>query len=230
MSVTPVRMIVADREPEAIVLEAGLESSRPVLAASGESTLSRLRTEKPGLLLFSFDLGDMNGAELCRRVRADDATRSMSLLFMTRHGSNEEIDLCMAAGCNDVIFRPLDPAELQAKIRMFSTIPLRKELRTLAKVEVRTPTQNFFLFGQSVNVSSKGMLLEVERLLPPDAVIHVTFFLPDDAKPLNLDGQVFRAEFGGATPRYGLQFLEIDEADRDRIDRYVQRMHSREAS
>lgn len=230
MTAAPVRIVIADREPDAVVLEAGMESSLPLLAADGESALAKLRSEKPGLLLFSFDLGDMNGAELCRRVRSDDATRGTSLLFMTRHGSNEEIDLCMAAGCNDIIFRPLDPAELQAKIRMFSTIPLRKELRTLAKVEVGTPTQSFFLFGQSVNVSSKGMLLEVERLLPPDAVIRVTFFLPDDPKPLNLDAQVFRAEFGGSTPRYGLQFLEISNPDRDRIDRYVQRLHSREAS
>ncbi len=223
-------VVIVDREPAAVILEGNLREPAVVRAETGMAALASIRTERPQLVVFSFELGDMTGAELCRRVRADAEMRSTSLLFMTRPGRGEEIDLCMAAGCNDVIFRPLDPGELQAKVRMFSTIPVRKELRTLAKVEIRTPNQSIFLFGQSVNVSSKGMLLEVERLLPPDAVVAVTFFLPEDPEPLNLEAQVFRAEFGEATPRYGLQFLKISDAERERIDQYVRKLQSREAS
>lgn len=223
-------VMVVDRDPAGVILEGNIREPAVLRAESGQAALASIRTERPQLVVFSFELGDMTGAELCRRVRADAEMRSTSLLFMTRPGRGDEIDLCMAAGCNDVIFRPLDPGELQTKVRMFGTIPVRKELRTLAKVEIRTLNQSIFLFGQSVNVSSKGMLLEVERLLPPDAVVNVTFFLPEDPEPLNLEAQVFRAEFGEAAPRYGMQFLEISDAERERIDQYVRKLQSREAS
>lgn len=230
MSEPDIRILIVDPNPDQVILEGSIREASAVKTVSGQDALLRIRADGPQLVLFSFELGDMTGAELCRFVRADATIRTTSLLFMTRKGPDEQIDLCMAAGCNDIIFRPLDPTELQAKVRMFSTIPLRKELRTLAKVEISTPNQSIFLFGQSVNVSSKGMLLEVERLLPPEAIIRVSFFLPDDSTALNLEAQVFRAEFGGSAPRYGLQFLDISEAERERIDRYVQRLHSREAS
>ncbi|HUF17233.1 MAG TPA: PilZ domain-containing protein, partial [Thermoanaerobaculia bacterium] len=226
MSEPDIKIVVADRDPAGVSLEGNVHESSALGAASGQEALLRIRADQPQLVLFSFELEDMTGAEFCRLVRADKEMRTTSLLFMTRKGQDEEIDLCMAAGCNDIIFRPLDPAELQAKMRMYSTIPLRKELRTLAKVEIMAANQSIFLFGQSVNVSSKGMLLEIERLLPPEAVVRVTFFLPDDPTALKLEAQVFRAEFGDATPRYGLQFLDISDAERERIDQYVQRLHS----
>jgi CheY-like chemotaxis protein len=207
-----------------------LRSARTVLGArNGAEALQLIRSHRPQVVMFVFDLDDMTGAELCRQVRSDPETRTTSLLFVTDHGRDEHIDLCMAAGANDIIFRPVDASDLRSRVERFESVPLRKELRTLTKVEIFSPTEPaVLLIGHSVNVSSTGMLLEVNRLLSPGTTVRLTFYLPDDPQLLTVDAMVFRAEFDGPTARYGVQFEGLSADDRERIDGYVQRQ--REAS
>ena len=183
------------------------------------------------VVMFSFELGDMTGPDLCRIVRSDERLRTTSLLFVTDKGMDEHVDLCMAAGCNDIIFRPIDDQDLLEKVRTFTTLAVRKELRTLTKVELVSPDEELLLIGHSINISSSGMLLEVARLLSPGAQVRVTFYLPDDSEPLIAEATVFRAEFERPQPRYGVRFKnDLPDADRERIDAYVRRMEKREAS
>jgi CheY-like chemotaxis protein len=197
-------------------------------ALAGSEGLVKARAERPHLIIFGFDLFDMTAPEFCRAIREDELTRAISLLVVCERESAHEGDLCIAAGCNDVIFRPLQRHDLDAKVARLTTIPARRQLRTITKIEVSMEKNGRFILGRSVNISANGMLLEVDRVLPGEGRVRLHFFLPGDAKPLQLDAEVLRAEFAGAMAKYGMRFVDASDGDRERIEQFVHRLRARE--
>lgn len=196
-------------------------------ALAGSEGLTKARMEKPNLIIFGYDLFDMSAPEFCREIRADEITRPISLLLVCDRNSNHG-DLCLSAGCNDVIFRPLQKPELDTKVERLTRIPVRRQLRTITKIEISLEKNGRFVLGRSVNISSSGILVEVDRMLPQEGPVRLHFYLPADPKPLQVAAEILRAEFSGSMPRYGMKFLETTEEDRERIKRYVYRLRSRE--
>lgn len=197
-------------------------------ALAGSEGLVRAREEKPNLIIFGYDLFDMTAPEFCREIRQDQATRSISLLLVCDRAHQEHGDLCLSAGCNEVIFRPLQKPELDQKVERLTNIPVRRQLRTITKIEVSMEKNGRFVLGRSINISSTGILVEVDRMLPQDGPVRLHFYLPGDPKPLQIMAEVLRAEFAGSMSKYGMRFLEPTEEERERIARFVHRLRSRE--
>lgn len=198
-------------------------------ALAGSEGLARAREEKPNLIIFGFDLFDMTAPEFCREIRNDAATRSISLLLVCDRTQQDHGDLCLSAGCNDVIFRPLQKPELDEKVERLTSIPVRRQLRTITKIEISLEKNGRFVLGRSVNISSSGILVEVDRMLPHEGPVRLHFYLPADPRPLQIVAEVLRAEFAGSMSKYGMRFVDPTEEDRQRISRYVHRLRSREA-
>jgi hypothetical protein len=152
----------------------------------------------------------------------------MSLLMVCDRENSEQADLCLSAGCNDVIYRPLQKEELDEKVARLTTIPSRRQLRTITRIEVSLEKNGRFVLGRSLNISATGMLLEVDRVLPGEGRLRIHFYLPGEAKPMQIMGEVLRAEFTGTMAKYGVRFIETDEEQRARIERFVQRLRARE--
>ncbi len=72
------------------------------------------------------------------------------------------------------------------------------------------------------------MLLEVDRVLPGEGKLRLHFYLPGDPKPLQMECDVLRAEFTGGTAKYGVSFSAANDEERERIERFVRRLRSRE--
>jgi response regulator RpfG family c-di-GMP phosphodiesterase len=227
----PGRILLVDHSRGALLFQETILRRRDMMimtALAGSQGLEKARTERPNLIIFGYDLFDMTAPEFCREIRSDDDTRAISLLLVCDRENNEHGDLCLSAGCNDVIFRPLHKPELDEKVERLTRIPVRRQLRTITKIEVSLEKNGRFLLGRSVNISSTGMLIELDRLLPQEGPVRLHFYLPGDPKPLQLLAQVLRAEFSGAMSKYGLRFVEPSETDRERISRFVHRIRSRE--
>jgi two-component system, OmpR family, alkaline phosphatase synthesis response regulator PhoP len=227
----PGRILLVDHSRGALLFQETILRRRDMqvmTALAGTEGLEKARMERPNLIIFGYDLFDMTAPEFCREIRADDGTRAISLLLVCDRDHTEHGDLCLSAGCNDVIFRPLQKPELDQKVERLTRIPVRRQLRTITKIEVSLEKNGRFLLGRSMNISSTGMLIELDRLLPQEGPVRLHFYLPGDPKPLQLLAQVLRAEFSGAMSKYGLRFVEPSETDRERISRFVHRIRSRE--
>jgi CheY-like chemotaxis protein len=227
----PPRILLVDQSRGSLLFQESILRRREasiVTALAGSEGIEIARKDRPQLIMFAFDLFDMTAPEFCREIRADGATRSMSLLLVCERESPEHADLCLSAGCNDVIYRPLERHELDEKVARLTTIPSRRELRTLTRIEVSVENNGRFLIGRSINVSANGMFLELDRVLPSEGKIRLHFYLPADPKPLQVDCDVLRAEFAGTAAKYGLRFTSLGVEERDRIERYVRRLRSRE--
>jgi len=230
-SAAPGRILLVDHSRGALIFQETILRRRDMqilTALAGSEGLARARTERPNLIIFGYDLFDMAAPEFCREIRSDDSTRGISLLFVCDRDAPDHGDLTLSAGCNDVIFRPLQKPELDEKVERLTRIPVRRELRTITKIEVSLERDGRFVLGRSVNISSNGILVEVQQVLPQNGPVRLHFYLPGDSQPLQLVAEVLRAEFTGSIPRYGMRFLHPTEHDRERISRYVHRIRSRE--
>jgi two-component system, OmpR family, alkaline phosphatase synthesis response regulator PhoP len=230
-STAPGRILLVDHSRGALLFQETILRRRDTLimtALAGSEGLHKARVEKPNLIIFGYDLFDMSAPEFCREIRGNDDTRAISLLLVCDRDNQEQGDLCLSAGCNDVIFRPLQKPELDQKVERLTSIPVRRQLRTITKIEVSLEKDGRFVLGRSVNISSTGMLIEVDRMLPQDGPVRLHFYLPADPKPLQVTAEVLRAEFSGAHSKYGMRFLNPSEDDRERISRFVHRLRSRE--
>ena len=225
------RILLVDHSRGALLFQETILRRRDnivVTALAGSEGLKKARIEKPYLIIFGYDLFDMSAPEFCREVRADEEMRPMSLLLVADREHQDQADLCISAGCNDVIFRPLQRRELDQKVLKLTSIPVRRQLRTITKIEISIEKNGRFILGRSVNISSNGIMIEVDRVLPGDGSLRLHFYLPGDPKPLQLEASVLRAEFVGTMAKYGLQFVSVTADERERIDQYVHRLRSRE--
>lgn len=225
------RILLVDHSRGALLFQETILRRRDMqitTALAGSEGLARARMEKPNLIIFGYDLFDMVAPEFCREIRADDATRGISLLLVCDRGAPDHGDLSLSAGCNDVIFRPLQKPELDEKVERLTRIPVRRQLRTITKIDVSLEQNGRFVLGRSINISSNGILVEVQRMLPQEGPMRLHFYLPGDPRPVEITAEVLRAEFTGAMSKYGMRFVDPADEDRERISRFVHRLRSRE--
>ena len=87
-------------------------------ASDGIEALKSLRVTTPSLLLLDFDMPGMNGAEVLKQLRKDsDASiAQVPTIMLTGHGGEESEVLCLEAGADDFVTKPINQAVLRARI------------------------------------------------------------------------------------------------------------------
>lgn len=124
--------------------------------ARGKEGLENLRHKTPDLVLLDILLPDLDGFEICRRLRADERLRAVPVIFLTARG--EEIDrvLGLELGADDYVVKPFSPRELVARVKAV----LRREQRAAEKSEVvETGDLRLDPLTQEVKVSGRAVEL-----------------------------------------------------------------------
>jgi sigma-B regulation protein RsbU (phosphoserine phosphatase) len=85
-------------------------------AENGLDALKLVHEEQPSLLLLDFKMPELDGAETLKRLRADPdpAIAQIPAIMFTGHGENEV--LCLEAGADDFVTKPINIAVLRARI------------------------------------------------------------------------------------------------------------------
>jgi len=86
---------------------------------NGAETLKLVHSEQPSLLLLDFDMPGLDGAEVLKRMRADrdSAVAQIPAIMLTGHGGEESEVLCLEAGADDFVTKPINTAVLRARIK-----------------------------------------------------------------------------------------------------------------
>ena len=110
--------------------QAGLETS---VALSGEQALQLARLKVPDVVLLDLMLPDISGKEVCRRLRADPATRNVPIVMLTARGEEADRIEGFEVGADDYVTKPFSPRELvlrlKAILRRASTRESTEQLR-----------------------------------------------------------------------------------------------------
>jgi phosphoserine phosphatase RsbU/P len=87
-------------------------------AETGDEALRQLRGEQPSLLLLDFEMPGLDGAEVLKRLRSDanPDVANIPAIMLTGHGGEQSEVLCLEAGANDFVTKPINVAVLRARI------------------------------------------------------------------------------------------------------------------
>jgi DNA-binding response OmpR family regulator len=85
-------------------------------AANGTEALEMIESAPPDMVLLDLVMPGMNGAELCRRIRANPAIRHLPVVIVTAKGSIPDTVEGLDDGADDYVVKPFDPEELLARI------------------------------------------------------------------------------------------------------------------
>ena len=138
-------LIVDDEELNRKLLKAQLSITGFAVweAASGSEALERAK-EKPDLILLDIMMPNMDGFEVCRRLKASEVTRGIPVIYLSALKCSKDKVHGLALGGVDYVSKPYDGPELLARVKVHLTIRRQeKELSGYAKelehlVEQRT--------------------------------------------------------------------------------------------
>lgn len=114
-------LLVEDDPVTRCVLEAQLRhlGHEPIACENGERALELLRSSAPPPIAFcDCRMPRLNGLELCARLQAEPALRPRIMILLTSDAGPAELRAALAAGADDLLPKPVDPAALELRLVM----------------------------------------------------------------------------------------------------------------
>lgn len=87
------------------------------IAKNGKIALDLVKTVKPDLILLDIMMPGMDGYEVCAKLKEDDETKNIPVIFLTALNQQEDEEKGLLIGGVDYITKPFDPALLKARIK-----------------------------------------------------------------------------------------------------------------
>ena len=189
------KILIVEDEPdllEAVFFALKKEGMRPLKAADGESGLRLAKEESPDLVLLDLMLPGVDGLEVCRRLRGDEATAQIPIVMVTAKAEETDAVIGLGVGADDYLKKPFglkelvarvkavlrraseapDPAPKAIRIEELEVDPARHEVRLRGEVITCTATEMRLLLHLVRNrgrVYTRGQLLE--RAVGSDVIV-----------------------------------------------------------
>src|SRR5881409_106259 len=113
-------VLVVEDEPDIrrlVVLHLEREGFRCRTAASGSAALREVRVGVPDLVVLDLMLPELDGLEVCRRLRRDTSTASVPIIMLTAKSDEVDRVVGLEVGADDYVGKPFSPKELVARVR-----------------------------------------------------------------------------------------------------------------
>ena len=88
-----------------------------VVAGNGSDALTAVPIEVPDVILLDWMMPDMDGPEVCRRLKADPATSRIPVIFLTARSQQAEVARGLALGAAGYIVKPFDAVNLGDEVK-----------------------------------------------------------------------------------------------------------------
>ena len=86
-------------------------------ASNGQTALDLIAQQLPDLVVLDIVMPEMDGLEVCRRIRADPFTSKLPVIFLTARGRATDVVQGLDTGGDDYLTKPFEVIELPARIR-----------------------------------------------------------------------------------------------------------------
>jgi len=199
-----------------------------ITARSGREVLKVIREAKPDLVFMDLDMPEMNGDECCRVVKRDVMNSHIPVIMVTREGRKEAVERCRNAGCDGIVFKPIDRSDLLAVSRKYLHVKERGAQRFIARLSVNYGVISSELCkAYSMDLNSGGMFLSTGNPPEIDTLLYMEFILPASDRTIQCQARVAWVN-QVESPRkpqlpagVGVQFLSLGQADMEAIQRYI---------
>jgi two-component system, OmpR family, phosphate regulon response regulator PhoB len=112
-------LVVEDEADLALLLSYNLEAEgyAAETVERGDEAELRLAEQPPDLVILDWMLPGVSGLEICRRLRAREATRTLPVIMLTARGEEAERVRGLSVGADDYVVKPFSVPELMARVR-----------------------------------------------------------------------------------------------------------------
>jgi signal transduction histidine kinase len=130
-------LIIDDQVENFEIMEAFLSNDAYQLyyASSGTKAFSLLETLEPDVILLDIMMPEMDGIEVCTRLRNNDIYQSIPIIMVTALNTKEDLAHALEQGANDFVTKPINSLELCSRVRAhLRTKSQHDELKRLLKL------------------------------------------------------------------------------------------------
>jgi CheY-like chemotaxis protein len=112
-------LVVDDFDDTRLLLRTWLERRgfRVVEAEDGFQAIDRAQTESPDLIIMDMQMPQLDGLSATRRIRNLESMSSVPIVAVSAYGADQFREQALAAGCNEYVSTPFEPAILERVIR-----------------------------------------------------------------------------------------------------------------
>jgi DNA-binding response OmpR family regulator len=178
---------------------------------NGREALERVAAEKPNLIVLDLMLPDVDGLEVCRRIRQ---TSDVPILMLTARDEDVDKIIGLEVGADDYLTKPFNPRELVARVKSIlrRSVPDRREAQTKqikhGDLEIDVGRREVLVSGKEVQLAPKefdllwelldhrGLVLTRDQLL--ERVWGYTF--AGDTRTVDVHVRQLRRKLGEASP------------------------------
>ena len=154
----PTILVVEDSATQALQLRSLLEESGfdVVVANNGAAAISSMDERVPDLVISDIVMPELDGYELCRRIKADNDLKGVPVLLLTQLSEPEDIVKGLECGADNFLTKPYDPQLLLSRIQY---ILVNKNIRTQGRAE--TGIEVFFAGRRHFINSNRIQILDL---------------------------------------------------------------------
>ena len=174
---------------------------------SGEAALLALQTHTPDLILLDIIMNGMDGFQTCAKIKADEATKDIPIIFMTALSDTDDKVKGFELGAVDYIIKPFQYQEVLARVKTHLTIQqLRKSLESKnADLEAALARERLMLDELRLSLS---LSLPHELRTPLTVILGFSSFLTNAEQ---FPDKEHVLEYGNAIYRNGLRLHRLVE-------------------
>jgi len=206
-----------------------------LVAENGEEAMEMIAGEKPGLIILDLHSPKVAGDVCCRRVKSDPVHRDIPFVLMANAQWEEEVRRCREAGCDEIIYKPLNRDHLLKTVCEYLGIANRRARRTKTFLAAfYGPVAGENLSGTCRDLSLGGVFVESAAHVHLGDVVRMLLQLPGQEEAVRCVGRVAwinapdRPSKADFPPGFGVQFTETSARGRKAMGLYLERLRRRE--
>ncbi len=201
-----------------------------LVARNGREALEIVKEQRPDLVFLDLHMPVMDGDECCRLIKENPKIRSTPTVLLPHEGKEDDLRRCREAGCDTVVFKPINRHHFMETARKFLHLTCRAAPRVRVRLRISYGSgQESMVARFTVNLSTGGVFIETDELRPVDTPLEVIFELPELRSGVRCRARVawLNSQDSPSAPLLpagmGLQFLDLSLEDLEAIFSFVKK-------
>lgn len=178
-------------------------------ANDGSEALETARREIPDLIVMDKYMPTMDGLTCCRKLKEDPSLSHIPIIMSTNATRGTDAEEYKAAGCADILSKPIDCKLFLNAIRKHIPDIERRSVRIPLQLEMQLQHKGADYRVPTENLSLNGLFALTDLDVAVNDEVKFTFVLPELQVPMEVKSRVVWQRTGGRDPGFGAEFMEV---------------------